>query len=144
MENPTNRSLVPIPETLPATLNRERKPREGRGHAYNGGSVPALQDFSLVQRETYLRDTADVEKFLPDILGRALARIWIDIQFRDKFAAGPKETLAEYGVYLPRNFSIDFVTEGTPRPQIVVYEQRIPGGPRRRLMYLRLMMMAGR
>ena len=141
MQNPTNRALVPFQNTLPARTGAaaqydDRKPQDqSAGHAV---------DFALVRKETHLRDKADVEKYLPDILGRALARIWIDNQFRDRFAAGPVETLAAYGVFLPRSISIDFVTVGTPRPQVVVYEQKFPGAPRRKLLYLRLMMMAGR
>lgn len=137
MMNSTSRALVPFVGRLPSRTGgqdvRKQQDRHQNDH-----------DYGLVQRETYLRDSDDVERMLPDILGRALARIWIDPQFRDRFAANPVETLAAYGVYLPRSIQIDFVTEGAPRPQIVVYEQKTPGGPRRRLMYLRLMMMAGK
>ena len=140
MNNPTSRALVPFNNTLPARTSQNEKTAQS---AYNQHE-PAPVDFALVRRETHLKDKADVEKYLPDILGRALARIWIDNQFRDRFAAGPVETLAAYGVYLPRTISIDFVTVGTPRPQIVVYEQRFPGAPRRKLLYLRLSMVAGR
>ena len=139
MTLPISRSLVPVSNRLPARSQKTVAARAG----YSSGAE-RTGDYDLVRQETYLRDAADVEKFLPDILGRALARIWIDGRFRDQFAANPKETLAEYGVYLPRNITIDFVTEGTPRPMVVVYEQPSHGGPRQKLMYLRLMMMAGR
>ena len=39
---------------------------------------------------------------------------------------------------------IDFVTEGTLRPQVVVMERTRPDAPRRRLLYLQLVMMAGK
>jgi hypothetical protein len=71
------------------------------------------RDYDLVRHETHLRNRAQVERYLPDILGRALARIWIDPQFRDRFAADPVGTLASYDVYLPDNIEIEFVTEGT-------------------------------
>ena len=134
MENPASRALVPVTSKLPVSSSKQK--RQAREAAR-----PDV-DFDLVRRETYLRDRKDVEEQLPDILGRVLARIWIDAHFRDRFATGPKETLAVYGVYLPQNFSIDFETEGLTRPQVVVYEKRFRHGPRRRLLSLRLMMLA--
>ena len=97
-----------------------------------------------MQEETYLKNRAQVERRLPDILGRALARIWIDPGFRVRFGDDPKGTLADYGVHLPDTIHIDFVTQGTLRPQVVVMEQTRPDAPRRRLLYLQLVMMAGK
>jgi hypothetical protein len=134
MENSASRALVPISANLPATTQTQQRKARNSGRAE--------VDFDLVRRETYLRDRKDVEEQLPDIIGRALARIWIDGHFRDRFAAGPVETLAAYGVYLPQNITIDFETEGLTRPQVVVYEKRFRHGPRRRLLSLRLMMLA--
>ena len=48
------------------------------------------------------------EKYLPDILGRVLARIWIDSSFKDEFAKSPQKTLEFNGVYLPEDMSIEF------------------------------------
>ena len=134
MKNPVSRALVPVTPNLPATIKQQQR----KAHET---SRPAV-DFDLVRRETYLRDRKDVEDQLPDIIGRALARIWIDPHFRDRFAAGPKETLAAYGVYLPTSILIDFETVGLTRPQVVVYERRFTHGPRRRLLSLRLTMLA--
>ena len=39
--------------------------------------------FSLVDKEIYLNSRKDVQAILPDVLGRVLARIWIDPEFRD-------------------------------------------------------------
>ena len=39
----------------------------------------------LVDKDLYLQNREDVKKFLPDILGRVLARIWIDINFKENF-----------------------------------------------------------
>ncbi len=136
MKERMSRALVPVISRLPA-LTRPRAETEPP-------KAPPVQDFDLVQQETHLRNRAQVERFLPDILGRALARIWIDPTFRDRFSTDPKRTLAEYGVYLPETIHIDFVTEGTLRPQVVVMEQTRPDAPRRRLLYLQLVMMAGK
>ena len=135
MKDRMSRALVPVISRLPALTGRRAEPEPPK---------PAAQDFDLVQQETHLRNRSQVERFLPDILGRALARIWIDPIFRDRFAADPKRTLADYGVHLPDTIDIDFVTEGTLRPQVVVMERTRPDGPRRRLLYLQLVMMAGK
>ena len=39
--------------------------------------------FSLVDQAIYLNNRKDVQAILPDVLGRVLARIWIDPEFRD-------------------------------------------------------------
>ena len=136
MKERMSRALVPVLSRLPA-LTRPRAEAEPP-------KAPLVQDFDLVQQETHLRNRSQVERFLPDILGRALARIWIDPMFRDRFSGDPKRTLAEYGVHLPETIHIDFVTEGSLRPQVVVMEQTRPDAPRRRLLYLQLVMMAGK
>lgn len=123
--------LAPLAERLPAPARPAREDR----HA---------DAFDLVRTETHLKNRAQVERYLPDILGRALARIWIDPLFRDRFAAEPVATLAAYGVFLPDTISIVFETEGTARPRVVVYEQRGPLAPKRRMLYLQLVMMAGK
>lgn len=135
MKERMSRALVPVIARLPALRAKAEPVPPPR---------PQGQDFDLVQRETILTNRSQVERYLPDILGRALARIWIDPPFRDRFAADPKGTLAAFGVHLPDAIDIDFVTEGTLRPQIVVHERGLSGGVRRRLLYLQLVMMAGR
>jgi hypothetical protein len=148
MKNSMSRALVPFFAWLPA-----RRPREvevlppapsapgARGPGYTS-EAPDGAKFGLVKQETYLRDTDQVKRYLPDILGRALARIWIDRGFRDNFQADPIGTMAQYNVFLPEAIDVEFVTEGVTRPRIVVYERR-RSGPRRRLLYLQLVMMAG-
>jgi len=132
MSDSTYKPLVPVIKNLPAVLGAAHK-----------AQAPDREPYELVKRETYLRDSEDVERYLPDILGRVLARIWIDPHFRDRFAADPKGTLEAFDVYLPTYIDIEFETENSPRPQVVVYE-RTKFGKRRRLIFLRLMMMAGR
>lgn len=139
-----SRALVPIRAFLPARRPHEVEvlppPDDSR---WDGPQAPDGAKFGLVKQETYLRDTEQVKRYLPDILGRALARIWVDRNFRASFAADPIGTMAEYDVYLPASIEVEFQTEGVSRPRIVVYEQR-KAGPRRRLLYLQLVMKAGK
>jgi len=51
--------------------------------------------------------------------------------------------LASYAVFLPENLTIEIETEGVTRPKVVVYEIGPLGKPKR-LMYLQLVMMAGK
>lgn len=101
------------------------------------------KDFKLVKQETHF-DTSDaVMQFLPDILGRALARCWIDRNFMNHFMENPKQLLSTYSVHLPPNVDIDIEIEGVTRPKVVVYEiSKL--GRKKRLMYLQLVMMAGK
>ncbi|MBD1203343.1 MAG: hypothetical protein H9533_04315 [Rhodobacteraceae bacterium] len=146
MKERMSRALVPVISRLP-TLTRLR---DAVRHAYGvpGAAEPKAQpharDYDLVRHETRLRNREQVERYLPDILGRALARIWIDPGFRDRFAADPVATLEFYDVFLPENIEIEFVTEANSRPQVVVYERPIRHMPRRRLLYLQLVLTAAR
>lgn len=100
-------------------------------------------DFALVRQSTHLQDIARVERHLPEILGRALARAWIDKDFSDKFYSDPKNLLSCYNVFLPSTVSIELETTETQRQRIVVYENR-QNSKRRRVMYLQLVMLAGK
>ena len=104
---------------------------------------PKAKDFKLVRQETHFDSSEAVLKFLPDILGRALARCWIDKNFMILFMENPKKVLASYSVHLPQNVHIEFETEGVTRPKVVVYEVS-KLGRKKRLMYLQLVMMAGK
>lgn len=140
-----SRALVPFLSWLPVRPQREVEvlpPPPEAGRAGWSSSAPEGTGFGLVRQETHLRDTDQVKRYLPDILGRALARIWIDRGFRDRFAEDPIGTMEEYNVYLPESIDVEFVADGVSRPRIVVYERRM-AGPRRRLLYLHLVMMAG-
>ena len=92
----------------------------------------------------HLKYRSEVRKFLPDILGRVLARIWIDSKFKEEFEQDPQKTLEFNGVYLPEDMSIEFQKPNSDRPRIVVYEQRPNSKFRLRVLYLQLIMMAGR
>ena len=92
----------------------------------------------------HLKNRSEVRKFLPDILGRVLARIWIDSKFKEEFEQDPQKTLEFNGVYLPEDMSIEFQKPNSDRPRIVVCEQRPNSKFRLRVLYLQLIMMAGR
>ena len=98
----------------------------------------------ITQKLHHLKNRADVRKYLPDILGRVLARIWIDSNFKEEFEKDPQKTLEFNGVYLPEDMSIEFQKPNSDRPRIVVYEQRPNSRFRLRILYLQLIMMAGR
>jgi len=98
----------------------------------------------ITQKLHHLKNRADVRKFLPDILGRVLARIWIDSNFKEEFEQDPQKTLEFNGVYLPEDMSIEFQKPNSDRPRIVVYEQRPNSRFKLRVLYLQLIMMAGR
>ncbi len=119
-------ALVPFKKLLPA----KRK------------STAATID--LVDEETYIADREQVRRFLPDILGKVLARLWIDRDFHDVFARDPEGTLAQNGVHLPETMSIEFQKPESDRPRIVVYEQPENSKFKMRVFYLQLIMMAGR
>ncbi len=92
----------------------------------------------------HFKNRSEVRKLLPDILGRVLARIWIDSKFKEEFEQDPQKTLEFNGVYLPEDMSIEFQKPNSDRPRIVVYEQRPNSKFRLRILYLQLIMMAGR
>ena len=123
-----NRSLVPVAKQLPATRPVKT----------------SKQSFSLYDGERHFTDREDVREFLPDILGKALARTWIDADFRTAFDNDPCGTLESHGVFLPENMLIDFQRQNADRPRIVVYEQRPNSKFKARVLYLQLVMMAGR
>lgn len=99
--------------------------------------------FTLVRAPTTLQNIKRIEQHLPEILGRALARGWIDRNFAEALLADPKRLLSNYDVFLPENIKIEVETTEAQRQRIVVYEHR-PNGDKHRVMYLQLVMMAGK
>ena len=100
--------------------------------------------FSLVDEAIYLNNRKDVKAILPDVLGRVLARIWIDAEFRDAFTQEPQKTLENHGVFLPDEMSLEFQKPNSDRPRIVVYEKKPGIKFRLRVLHLQLIMIAGR
>jgi len=141
MANGPSYALVPVRGNLPA----RQSPYAGQSRAdAESGPAGAAPSMELVNKITVLSDRAQVERFLPDILGRALARSWIDTGFRRAFADDPKGTLAAHRIHLPASIRIDVVTEGQTRPMVIVSETGAAGTAARRLLYLQLVMVAGK
>ena len=123
-----NTSLVPISKKLPAVRD--------------AGGVKNV--FSLYEGERHFKDREDVRQHLPDILGKALARTWIDADFHKAFDQDPVSTLEAHGVFIPSTMSIEFQRKTADRPRIVVYEKNPNSKFKARVLYLQLVMMAGR
>ena len=128
MPNTKKTSLVPVSKKLPA-LRKD-------------ASVASA--FSLYDGERHFTDREDVRQHLPDILGKALARTWIDSEFHKAFEQNPVGTLEAHGVFIPSTMSIEFQRKTSDRPRIVVYEQNPNSKFKARVLYLQLVMMAGR
>jgi len=113
-------------------------------------SLPAVRDSSLpggyrlVSEDVRFASREEVKSRLPDILGKALALIWVDRTFHDSFSRDPQGTLEAQGIHLPENVVIEFQKPNSDRPRIVVYETRPNSKFKLRLFYLQLVMMAGR
>lgn len=102
---------------------------------------PALE---LVDKDLILKNRTDVKKYLPDILGRVLARIWIDQSFKESFKSNPKQVLNDNGVYLPEEMILEFQKPNSDRPKIIVYEKNQNSNFKVRVVQLQLVMLAGR
>ena len=83
--NPPN-ALVPAGKNSPPMVREESAP---------GGFRLAAEDVKFASRE-------EVKNQLPDILGKALALIWIDREFHNTFARDPQGTLESQGIFLAR------------------------------------------
>ena len=98
----------------------------------------------LVDKDLFLKNREDVKKYLPDILGRVLARIWIDKTFKDNFKSDPKSVLNDNGVFLPDDMVLEFQKPNSDRPKIIVYEKKPDSNFKIRVVQLQLVMIAGR
>ena len=78
----------------------------------------------LVDKEIFLENRQEVKKYLPEILGRVLARVWIDSDFKKNFKQNPIDTLNQHGVFLPDEMVLEFQKADTKRPKIIVYEKK--------------------
>ena len=106
---------------------------------YNDTSI-----LDLVENEIFLENRNEVKKYLPEILGRVLARTWIDENFKEIFKNDPLKTLSENGVFLPEEMFLEFQKPDSKRPKIVVYERKGKSNFKVRVVQLQLIMMAGR
>lgn len=132
-----SRDLVPVPkgDLVPV--------KSGDIGAVKRATGPG-DPLKLVPETLRLHDREEVRNFLPDILGRALARIWIDTPFAEFFSRDPKAALEAAGVFLPDNVSIEFSRGAQDRPKIIVLEQQPGSKFKLRVFYLQLVMMAGK
>ena len=88
-------ALVPVDPTRPPAVRR-----------------PAPR-YNLVSENITFTNRDDVRERLPDILGKALALIWLDKKFADMFARDPQSILESEGIFLPENMAIEFQKPGT-------------------------------
>jgi hypothetical protein len=130
MSNSDSKALVPLGKVSPPALRKEKV----------AGAAP----LDLVSNTLRLSSREDVRNLLPDILGKVLARVWLDRSFHRQFSQDPQLTLEKNGVFLPENMSVEFQKQDTDRPRIVVYEQKPGSKFKLRVFYLQLVMMAGR
>ena len=129
MSEKNSKALVPIKKVLPPSIK---------------GGKDGINPFELVNGNIQLQTREDVRSLLPDILGKVLARVWLDPSFHKEFSQDPQKTLESNGVFLPENMSIEFQKQNTDRPRIVVFEQKPGSKFKLRVFYLQLVMMAGR
>ena len=98
------------------------------------------QDLSRFSEQDIILETEDqIQEFLPEVLGQALARTWIDKRFLEAFYEYPEEILERGGVYLPDHISVEFMKKDKSRPKVVVYEN---GNKKRKILELKLIMVA--
>ena len=124
----TKKALLPVKKTVNPIVKSNKN----------------IHPLNIAEKLQHLKNREEVRKYLPDILGRVLARIWIDSEFRDQFSNNPQHTLEINGVYLPDEMTIEFQKPNSDRPRIVVYEKREGSKFKLRVLYLQLVMMAGR
>ena len=125
-----------------------RKVADKIGSIFKGRSQsrPALdyldeQDLSRFSEQDIILETEDqIQEFLPEVLGQALARTWIDKRFLEAFYEYPEEILERGGVYLPDHISVEFMKKEKSRPKVVVYENGHK--KRRKILELKLIMVA--
>ncbi len=99
------------------------------------------QDLSrFSEQDIILESSAQIQEFLPEVLGQALARAWIDKRFLEAFYSFPVEILERGGVYLPDHISVEFKKEKKSRPKVIVYENA--NNIQKKLLELKLIMVA--
>ena len=99
------------------------------------------QDLSrFSEQDIILENENQIQQYLPEVLGQALARTWSDKRFLDAFYQYPIEILERGGVYLPDRVSVEFKKEKNQRPRVIVYETE--KNKKRKLLELKLVMVA--
>ena len=99
------------------------------------------QDLSRFSEQDILLESENqIQQYLPEVLGQALARTWIDKRFLDAFYSYPVEILERGGVYLPETVSVEFKKEKDERPKVIVYAK--DRDYKKKLLELKLVMVA--
>lgn len=103
----------------------------------------ADQDLTrFCDHDIIIKDEADVKRLLPDILGQALARAWVDKRFLEAFINYPVEILERSGIYLPSSIKIVFEKEDQSRPKVTIYS--VVGNNMKKVLELKLILVAQR
>ena len=92
------------------------------------------------EQDIILENEEQIQEFLPEVLGQALARTWIDKRILNAFHDFPVEILERGGVFLPDHISVEFRKEEKSRPRVIVYENTKQN--KRKLLELKLIMVA--
>ncbi len=99
------------------------------------------QDLSRFSEQDIILESEDqIQEFLPEVLGQALARTWIDQRFLEAFYQFPVEILERGGIYLPDNITVEFKKEKKSRPKVIVFEHS--SKTKRKILELKLIMVA--
>ncbi|MBL96381.1 MAG: hypothetical protein CMF52_01060 [Legionellales bacterium] len=85
--------------------------------------IQYVYEFRLVEENINLNDRDTVKSQLPDILGRALARSWVDENYRLQLEKDVHATLASGGVRIHNSYICEYEKSSGQRAKIVVYEQ---------------------
>jgi len=101
-----------------------------------------VYEFKLVDEDIDLNTREEVKAQLPDILGRALARSWVDEEYKEQLQECVHTALARGGVAIPDDYDCEYEKKNGQRAKIVVYERT--GKLRLRVCGLHLTMMATR
>lgn len=99
------------------------------------------QNLSRFSDQDIILESEDqIQELLPEVLGQALARTWVDKRFLDAFHQFPVEVLERGGIYLPDNISVEFKKEEKSRPKVIVFEHG--NMKKRKILELKLIMVA--
>lgn len=101
-----------------------------------------VYEFKLVDEDINLNSRADIKLQLPDILGRALARSWIDPDYKRQLEIDVQSTLLAGGITIPDQYICEYDKSNGQRAKIVVYE--MSGKLKLKVCGLSLTMMATR
>ena len=83
MSEKKSKALVPVKKVLPPAVK---------------GAKDTNKPFELVNGNLKLTSRDEVRSLLPDILGKVLARVWLDSSFHREFSQDPQKTLEINGV----------------------------------------------